>query len=135
VRLTAHIPCNRAGFLPANGDTPTMVLQNGEKVHIIHRRQFEKDPHRHFIGVVDAYENGIARVTGNIFTVDMVKFSFFRRPEQRTRIIGLGSGEVLVNVLPPSVDLAKIIYKQEKKSVRVTDGSDWYLDISDLAWR
>jgi hypothetical protein len=112
-----------------------MVLQTGEKIHIIHRRQFEKDPHRHFVGVVDAYENGIARVTGNIFTVDLVKFSFFRRPEQRTRIIGLGSGDVLVNVLPPSVDLAKIVYKQEKKSVRVTDGSEWYLDISDLAWR
>ncbi|MDB6121355.1 MAG: hypothetical protein JWQ71_348 [Pedosphaera sp.] len=112
-----------------------MILENGEKVHIIHRRHFEKDPHRHFVGVVNAYENGMARVTGHIYTVDLVKFSFFRRPEPRTRIIALGSGDVLVNVLPPSVDLAKIIYKQEKKSVRVTDGSDWYLDISEFAWR
>jgi hypothetical protein len=41
----------------------------------------------------------------------------------------------LVNVLPPEVDLDKIVYKLEKKSVRVTDGSDWYLDISELACR
>ena len=53
----------------------------------------------------------------------------------RTRIIPLSSGELLVNVIPPSVNLEKIVYRQEKKSVRVTDGSQWYLDISDLAWR
>src|ERR1700722_11502707 len=112
-----------------------MILQKGEKIHVIHRRHFEKEPHRHFVGVVDAYENGLARVTGHIFTVDLAKFVFFRRPELRTRIVSLNSGEVLVNILPPSVDLEKIVYKQEKKSVRVTDGSEWFMDISEFAWR
>jgi hypothetical protein len=112
-----------------------MILQKGEKIHVIHRRNFEKDPHRHFVGLVDAYENGVARVTGHIYTVDAVKFAFVRRAEQRTRIIALVSGDLLVNVLPHSVKLDKIIYKQEKGSVRVTDGSDWHMDISDFAWR
>jgi hypothetical protein len=58
-----------------------------------------------------------------------------RRPELRTRIISLISGDLLVNVLPEEVDLEKVVYKQEKSSVRVTDGSDWHMDISDLAWR
>ena len=112
-----------------------MILQKGEKIHVIHRRHFEKDPHRHFIGVVDTYENGLARVTGHIFTVDAAKYVFFRRPELRTRIVALNSGDVIVNVVPQSVDLEKVVYKQEKKSVRVTDGSDWHMDISDFAWR
>jgi len=112
-----------------------MILQKGEKIHVIHRRHFEKDPHRHFIGVVDDYENGLARVTGHIFTVDSTKYVFFRRPEMRTRIVSLNSGDVIVNIVPQSVDLEKVIYKQEKKSVRVTDGSDWHMDISDFAWR
>jgi hypothetical protein len=112
-----------------------MILQKGEKIHVIHRRHFDKDPHRHFLGVVDDYENGLARVTGHIFTVDTVKFTFFRRPDQRTRIVALQSGDLLINILPPSVNLEKVIYKPEKKSVRVTDGSDWYMDISDFAWR
>jgi len=112
-----------------------MMLQKGEKIHVIHRRHFEKDPHRHFVGVVDAYENGLARVTGHIFTVDLTKFVFFRRQERRTRIISLNSGEVLVNILPASVNLEKVVYKQEKKSVRVTDGSEWFMDISEFAWR
>ena len=112
-----------------------MILQQGEKIHVIHRRHLDKDPHRHFIGVVDAYENGVARATGHVFTVDPTKFLFFRRPEKRTRIIALASGDVLVNLVPAEVNLEEIVYKQEKKSVRVTDNRDWFLDLSEFAWR
>jgi hypothetical protein len=45
------------------------------------------------------------------------------------------SGDLLVNVIPSSVDLEKIVYKQEAKSVRVTDGGDWHLDLSEFTWR
>ena len=112
-----------------------MILRKGEKIHVIHRRLFEKEPHRHFIGVVDEYEGGVARVTGHVYTVDPVKFAFIRRAEKRTRIISVVSGDLLVNVIPPAVDLEKIIYKQEAKSVRVTDGADWHLDLSEFTWR
>jgi hypothetical protein len=110
------------------------ILNPGEKVHLIQRRQLEKEPHRHFIGVVDAYESGVVRVIGHVYTVDPATFRFFRRPEARTRIIAAASGDVLINVLPPSVDLEKIIYKQEKKGLRITDGSVWHLDISESGW-
>jgi hypothetical protein len=119
----------------AFGRKSIMILKPGEKLHVIHRRQMEREPHRHFVGVVEAYENGVARVTGHVYTVDTVKSAFFRRPDKRTRILALSSGDLLVNVLPPEVNLDKIVYKLEKKAVRVTDGSEWYLDISELAWR
>jgi hypothetical protein len=111
-----------------------MILQPGEKVHIIHRRLIDKEAHRHFVGVVEGYESGIARVTGHIYAVDRTKFLFIRRPEPRTRIVALSSGDLLVNVLPESVDLEKIVYKQQKSAVRVTDGSDWYMDLSEVTW-
>jgi hypothetical protein len=111
-----------------------MILKADEKIHVIHRRHYEKDHHRHFVGVVEAYEGGVARVTGHVYTVDTVKFSFIRRPEPRTRIISILSGDLLVNVLPEHVNLEKIIYHQEKNAVRVTDGSDWHLDISEYTW-
>ena len=63
-----------------------MILQKGEKVHVIHRRHYEKDLHRHFIGVVDAYEQGVARVTGHVYTVDSVKFSFLKRAGHRDAV-------------------------------------------------
>jgi hypothetical protein len=111
-----------------------MILQKGEKVHIIHRRLYDKDNHRHFIGVVDAYEQGVARVTGHVYTVDLSKFTFMKRVEIRTRLVSIVSGDILVNIIPPSVDLEKVVYTQERKAVRVTDGSNWYLDLSEHSW-
>ena len=111
-----------------------MILKQGEKVHVIHRRIYEKDHHRHFIGVVDVYHQGVARITGHVYTVDAVKFAFVKRPEVRTRLISVISGDVLVNVIPSKVNLEKITYKQERKAVRVSDGSDWHLDLSEYTW-
>lgn len=111
-----------------------MILKTGEKVHIIHRRLYEKDNHRHFIGVVDSYEMGVARITGHVYTVDTIKFNFVKRPEVRTRLVSVVSGDVLFNIIPAKVNLEKITYKQERKAVRVTDGSDWHLDLSEYTW-
>src|SRR5262245_66030963 len=98
-----------------------MILKQGEKVHIIHRRQYEKDHHRHFVGVVDSYEGGVARVTGNVYTVDPVKFTFMRRAETRTRLVAIVSADVLVNVLPQSINLEKFFYKSETNADSLTD--------------
>jgi hypothetical protein len=109
-------------------------LSADEKVHIIHRRYLEKEPHRHFTGTVDAYEDGIARVSGHLFTVDPVRFEFFRRPEKRTKLVSLLSGDVLVNIIPRRSTWIKVTYQQEAKALRVTDGSKCHLDLSELAW-
>lgn len=111
-----------------------MILQRGEKIHAIHRPRFDKDPHRHFVGVVDEYENGVARATGYVYVVDRTKLMFVKRKDKRTRLVAIGSGDVLVNILPASVELEKISYKHEQDVVRVTDGSDWHLDITEYSW-
>jgi hypothetical protein len=112
-----------------------MILKKGEKVHLIHRRRFESEARRHFVGVVEDYEGGVARVSGYVFAVDRSKYVFVRRPEKRTRIVSLISGDLLANVIPPEVDLEKIHYKVENKVTRVTDGANWHLDLSEVAWQ
>jgi hypothetical protein len=111
-----------------------MILAKGEKVHIIHRRTLEHEAHRHFVGEVDDYQAGVARVVGYIYTVDREIGGYVRRPERRIRIISISAGDTFVNVIPDTVDLENITYQQEKKAIRVSDGSDWYLDISEVAW-
>ena len=41
------------------------ILAPGEKIHVIHRRHFDHEPHRHFVGVVNDYREGVLRMTGN----------------------------------------------------------------------
>lgn len=41
-----------------------MILTQGSKVLICHRRLFEEDQPRLFVGIADAYEDGLAKVAG-----------------------------------------------------------------------
>ena len=111
------------------------ILQRGEKIHVLHRRQIDSEPHRHFVGVVDEYEGGVLRMTGHLYVVDKSTFQFVRRPELRTRIVSVVSGEIIVNVLPPQTALEKVVYKLEGAAVRVTDGTEWHLDLSEVGWK
>jgi len=110
------------------------ILSPGEKIHVITRRRFDKDVRRHFAGEVEACELGLARVRGNVFVVDdLNKHSFVKRPDLRTRIIPLTDGELIINVLPPSVQINKIHYLLQDGSLTVTDG-DWRMDIKEFGW-
>lgn len=111
-----------------------MILAKGEKIHVIHRRVLEHEPHRHFIGEVDDYQGGVARVIGNLYTVDRDLGGFVRQPGLRTRLISVVSGDCIVNVIPESVNIGAVAYHQEKKVIRVSDGSEWHLDISEVTW-
>ncbi len=112
-----------------------MLLLKGEKIHVVHRRLFERDIRKHFIGEVEDYENGLVRVVGHVFVIEDPKENVFRKkPELRTRVISLNSGEVFVNILPPTVDLEKIRYEGVGHDMRVTDGSGWHLDIKEFGW-
>ena len=47
------------------------MLERGNKRLIVHRRLFEKDTPRFFIGEVEAYESGILKVKGFTFVKDV----------------------------------------------------------------
>ena len=42
-----------------------MVLKEGDNILVAHRRLFEKDEVRFFVGRVDAYEAGIVKAPGH----------------------------------------------------------------------
>ncbi len=111
------------------------LLRPGEKIHVIQRRSFDKDVRRHFVGQVEAYEDGIARATGYVFVIDdLSEHLFVKRPDCRTRLIPARSGDVIVNVIPKSVDIETVSYQMEGRSMRVTDGAAWSMDVKEFGW-
>ena len=50
------------------------ILAPGEKIHVIHRRHFDHEPHHHFVGVVNDYREGVLRMTGNVYAVDTTTY-------------------------------------------------------------
>ncbi len=111
------------------------ILRPGEKIHVMHRRRFEKDVRRHFVGEVEGYEQGLARASGFVFVIDdLSKHLFVKRPDRRTKLLSIGSGDVIVNVIPQTVDVEKVAYELNDRSLVVTDGSDWTMEVKEFGW-
>lgn len=110
-----------------------MVLQLGEKIHIIHRQFYEGDARRHFVGEIEVREGSLVRVKGYLFAVNKASNQFVKRDTLRTRIISLDSEGIIVNVLPESVCIESITYEYRTTGdILVSDGSDWSLGLSHL---
>jgi len=61
-----------------------MILQEGDKIMVVHRRLFENDKARYFIGIVDGYENGIIKVSGHTWIKEQFgEFFEARTPQGR----------------------------------------------------
>jgi uncharacterized protein YjeT (DUF2065 family) len=82
-----------------------MLVNKGEKIHVMTRRMFEGDLWRHFAGeVMEASEVGV-RIEGYVFVFDTAKNQFVKRPEKRIRIIGIMDSGHIIKVIPPDVKL------------------------------
>ena len=110
-----------------------MILTKGEKLHIVLRRFFEDELRRHFLGEVVALDQTLARLEGYAFIFDHNKNQFVRKPEKRTRVIGLGDSGLIINILPSDADLDTAKYTLTKEGILVvTDGKSFSLDINEF---
>ena len=108
-----------------------MILDSGEKVHIIERRYFQEDLRRHFIGEIMRCTENALRVKGHTWVFDSIRGQFVQRPEERQRVIPFW-GRINLNVLPPEVNLSELKYVKTEKILVLTDGKKFILDISEF---
>ena len=109
-----------------------MVISQGEKAHIIRRRNFVDDPRRHFIGEIKEVDGQVVRVEGYVFIFDPSKGEFFKKTQKRTTIIDLGDSGYVVNVIPMDINIEQLVYKNDEKTLFVTDGKSFSLDINEF---
>jgi hypothetical protein len=64
-----------------------MIVETGEKVHVIERRQFAEDLRRHFVGQVTRCTESAIRVRGHAWVHDHVKGDYIRKPDKRERVM------------------------------------------------
>ena len=112
-----------------------MVVQQGEKIHIIIRRRFEDDLRRHFIGEVIEADGVLARIEGYVFVFDTAVNQYIQRKDKRIRIVGLADSGNIVNVLPADADLQNTKYIENKEQrLVVTDQKTFELDINEFGF-
>jgi len=110
-----------------------MLIQVGEKIHIITRRLFENDLRRHFVGVVTGADACTLRLSGYAFVFDETQNDFVRLDDRRDRVISLTDGGLVLNILPAGANLEAIRYTTDSQGRRITtDGESFNLNINEF---
>ena len=111
-----------------------MILDVGEKVHVIERRSFAEDLCRHFVGQIIRCSENAFRAKGNVWVYDYTKGQFLCKPAVRERVINFRGDILTINVIPNEVNLGELKYviTQDKGTI-VTDGKGFSLDITDFS--
>jgi len=108
-----------------------MLIEKGDKLLVAHRRLYERDTERFFIGAVECYEQGLARVSGYTWLHDVAHGKLVRKDEKRCKIIPLSSGDFISYILPIHLDVENLRMEQRKQHLLLTDGNNFIMDISE----
>jgi hypothetical protein len=113
-----------------------VIVQPGQKIHVITRRLFDGDLRRHFVGQVEEAIESSVRVRGYAFIFDEGVNEFRRRDDERVRIFSLSDPGLIVNILPADAEVEEIRYEIDGHGNRmVTDGITFSLNVSEFSAR
>ena len=109
-----------------------MILEQGEKVHIVERRYFADDLRCHLVGEVTTCTEQAIRLEAYLWVYDIANGRFVRKPEKRERIVCLGD-RVTINVLPTEADLDAVRYATDpERGLVATDGRSFTLEVTEF---
>jgi len=108
-----------------------MLLREGDKILVAHRRLFDKDVARFFIGQVEAYEAGVVKVTGHSYVRDALGGQVVEKAEQRTKTLSLSSGTLIVYQLPDGVALDTLKFVSAEGRLSLTDGKGFTMNLTE----
>jgi len=110
-----------------------MVIEKGEKIHIMYRAIYENSTRRHFLGEVQVAEGSVCRLEGYVFVYDKKTAEFMRKPEKRTTLIDLSESGYISNIIDKEVNLNNVVYKYAKDvGLIATDNIHLSLNINEF---
>lgn len=110
-----------------------MVIDVGEKLHIMYRSLYENSTRRHFVGEVVAVQESICKIKGYVFIYDERKTEFRRKENLRTTIIDVAESGFITNVIDSEVVIDEIHYAYlQEIGLVATDGKEFLLNINEF---
>ena len=109
-----------------------LLLGSGDKLLVTHRRLFEADAARYFVGEVLAYQDGIVKVRGHSFVRDVSSTRLLRKDDPRTKLVSLSSGAVIAYQLPGDTDVAAVEIVWEGTGLQLKEGGRVLMNLAEL---
>lgn len=109
------------------------MLEAGNKLLVAHRRLFESEQPRYFVGEVVAYEAGIVKLAGFSFARDnMAQGGFIRKDDARIKIVAIVSGTFIVYQLPDQTDIQQVRFEATEGDLQLIDGKTLTMNLTEL---
>ena len=110
-----------------------MIVEKGEKLHVMYRSYYEKSTRRHFLDEVIEAEGSICRLEGFVFIYDERKTEFIKKPEKRITIIDIAGSGFIANIIDPKTVIENVRYKYAQNiGLIATDEKAFSLDINEF---
>ncbi len=110
-----------------------MIIENGDAVLVTHRRMFERDETRYFVGRAIACEGPLMKVEGWSFVRDLSTGYVVKKDEKRTKVLSLSSPGYIVYQLPSDVCVESIDIDSGNGDAVLVDGSRHLMNLSERA--
>jgi hypothetical protein len=108
-----------------------MILTQGDKIVVVHRRLFPDDEVLYFVAAVDEYEGGMIKATGHSFLWDQSNGVMVEKNKARTKIMAISSGLLLVHLLPGSVVFDALNFAVIDGSLNLSDGARFAMNMAE----
>jgi hypothetical protein len=110
-----------------------MLLNPGDNILVSHRRLFEREHSRYFVGRVDGYEAGIVRAVGFTYLLDPMSGKVIGKDEPRIKLLSIASGTLIVYLLPPEAGPDKAWVMSEVGRLVLTNGEGYTMNLTEDA--
>lgn len=107
-----------------------MILAEGDKILVAHRRLLERDETRFFVGVVNASDGGVVKATGHSYVRDMLSGLMVEKADARTKILSLASGTLMR--FPRALRSTRSGSASMAGRMTITDGGKFAMNVGEF---
>ena len=108
-----------------------MILESGDTVLISHRRLFDGDEARFFVGRTIVCEGPLLKAEGYSFVRDLSNGHIIKKQEKRTKVLSLASPGQIVYQLPGNIDVASVDIVNRNSEAVLVAGADQIMNLSE----
>ena len=108
-----------------------MLLEIGDIVLVSHRRMFQHDEARFFVGRTVASDRELIKLEGFSFVRDLSSGHVIRKDEKRVKLLSLASPGYIFYQLPDVKDVTKVHVKDQAGDVTLMDGTRELMNLSE----
>ncbi len=108
-----------------------MMLDSGDTILVSHRRLFDGDEPRFFIGRTIACEGPLFKAEGYSFVRDLATGHIVKKPEKRIKLMSIASPGQMVYQLPNDIDMDSIDVVSRNADAMLVAGPRIIMNLSE----